>query len=51
MQYKVKSVRLKNFKCFDGSKYIHYFAGKELLETLNPLADMVENGIENKLCK
>ena len=31
--------------------YIHYFAGKELLETLNPLADMIENGIENKLCE
>lgn len=30
--------------------YIKCFAGKELLETLNPLADMIENGIENKFC-
>ena len=40
MQYKVKSVRLKNFKCFDGSKYYEFV----LDDTKNPIILTGPNG-------
>lgn len=40
MQYRVKSVRLKNFKCFDGSKYYEFV----LDDTKNPIILTGPNG-------
>ena len=40
MQYKIKSVRLKNFKCFDGSKYYEF----SLDDTKNPIILTGPNG-------
>lgn len=40
MQYKIKSVRLKNFKCFDGSKYYEFI----LDDTKNPIILTGPNG-------
>lgn len=40
MQYKVKSVRLKNFKCFDASKYYEFV----LDDTKNPIILTGPNG-------
>ena len=40
MQYKIKSVRLKNFKCFDGSKYYEFI----LDYTKNPIILTGPNG-------
>lgn len=40
MQYKIKSVRLKNFKCFDASKYYEFI----LDDTKNPIILTGPNG-------
>ena len=40
MQYKIKSVRLKNFKCFDSSKYYEF----SLDDTKNPIILTGPNG-------
>lgn len=40
MQYKIKSVRLKNFKCFDGSMYYEFI----LDDTKNPIILTGPNG-------
>ena len=40
MQYKIKSVRLKNFKCFDDSKYYEF----SLDDTKNPIILTGPNG-------
>lgn len=40
MQYKIKSVRLKNFKCFDSSKYYEFI----LEDTKNPIILTGPNG-------
>jgi len=40
MPYKIKSVRLKNFKCFDGSKYYEFI----LDDTKNPIILTGPNG-------
>ena len=40
MKYKIKSVRMKNFKCFDGSKYYEFI----LDDTKNPIILTGPNG-------